>query len=88
MANKNRDVPFPQIIRDRMSAADALNNLKWVEKELRDRYRELDLGEIPALREYAKIQMFKLNKVVPDLKAIEHSGHLAIDTAIKITVSG
>jgi hypothetical protein len=29
-----------------------------------------------------------LNKVLPDLKAVEHSGQLAVDTAIKITVSG
>ena len=76
MAERNK--PLPQITRDRLQAAKAIRNLEWVEEELRSRYRELDLGEIPALKEYAAIQRWKIDKVLPELKAVEHSGHVEV----------
>ena len=76
MAERNK--PLPEITRQRLQAAKALKNLEWVEGELRGRYRELDLGEIPALKEYAAIQRWKIDKVLPTPKAVELSGSVQI----------
>lgn len=86
MAKRNK--PFPEITKDRLRATEAIKNLEWCEQELRGRYRELDLGEIPALKEYAAIQRWKIDKVLPSPKAIEVSGSLAVDTTIRVRVSG
>lgn len=85
MAKRNK--PFPEITRERLRATEAIKNLEWVEGELRGRYRELDLGEIPALKEYAAIQRWKIDKVLPSPKALEVSGSLQIDQTIRIQVS-
>ena len=71
MAKRNR--PLPEITRQRLNAGQALRNLEWVEGELRGRYKELDLGEIPALREYAAIQRWKISKCLPDLKPVDNN---------------
>jgi len=85
MAKRNK--PLPQITRDRLCAGQALVNLAWVETELRTRYKELDLGEIPALKEYAAIQRWKIDKVLPELKAVEHSGQVEVTHTVTVKVS-
>ena len=45
-------------------------------KEIADRVLEVEAGQVPALRLQADIYMRLLGKVLPDLKAIEHSGQI------------
>lgn len=80
MAERSR--PWPEIARKRLGADKAMDNLAWVEQELRTRYRELDLGEIPALKEYAAIQRWKIDKVLPTPKAVEVSGTVQVDHVV------
>lgn len=85
MAERNK--PLPRITRERLQAAKAIRNLEWVEDQLRTRYRELDLGGIPALKEYAAIQRWKIDKVLPELKAVEHTGQVEVTHTIAVKVS-
>lgn len=85
MAQRNK--PLPELTRKRLKAEQAIRNLEWAEEELRGRYRELDLGEIPALKEYAAIQRWKIDKVLPSLKAVEHSGDIGVTHTIKVNLS-
>jgi hypothetical protein len=73
MPNTSR--PWPKIVRERMSMSNCLQNLEWAETELRKLNPE---REIPALKEYAAIQKWKLDKLLPDLKHLEVSGTLRI----------
>jgi hypothetical protein len=83
-----RNSPLPEITRQRLQAGKALQNLEWVEGEVRERLQQLDLAEVPALKLYADIQRFKISKCLPDLKAVEHSGTLGIEQTITIKVGG
>lgn len=81
----HRKKAYPQHARENIKLGMLLSNIAWTENELRTRYREMDLAEVPALKTYVDIQFRKLAKVLPDLKAVELSGQL--ETALKITVN-
>jgi hypothetical protein len=66
-----------------MQAGQALVNLVWVEEQIRNRLQQLDLGEIPALKLYADIQKWKVDKCLPDLKQVEHTGAVAHEVIVK-----
>lgn len=73
-----REKPLPELTRKRLQAGQALRNLAWVEEKLRSEYQTLDLGELPALKEYSAIQRWKIDKCLPDLKALELTGEIGI----------
>ncbi len=76
MAKRNN--PLPQITRDRLAAAKAIARLALIEETLCRDYLKLGPEETKALEAAAKICMWKVNKVLPELKAVEHSGNVAI----------
>jgi hypothetical protein len=78
-----RTKSYPQLTRERIKAGMALDNLRWVEGEIRDRLQTLDLAEVPALRLYSDIQRWKIDKVLPELKAVEHSGTVTQDVVVR-----
>lgn len=76
---------MPEIARERLRASVCIKNLEWVESEIRERLQQLDLAEVPALRLYADIQLRKMAKVLPDLKAVEHTGQ--VDVGLNIVIN-
>jgi hypothetical protein len=78
-----RSKTYPEITRQRLQAAKALTNLAWVEEQIRNRLQQLDLGEIPALKLYADIQWKKIDKCLPDLKQVEHTGQVATEVTVR-----
>jgi hypothetical protein len=73
-----RSKPLPQLTRERLRAGEALHRLGLIEETLARDYLKLGPEEIRALEALGKICMWKVNKVLPELKAIEHSGNIAI----------
>lgn len=84
LAQRNR--PLPEITRNRLKAEQAIRNLEAVERKLWEESAVLDLAEVPALKLYADIQRWKIDKVLPSLKAVEHSGDVSLTHTIKINV--
>ncbi len=76
MAKRNK--PFPEITRERLRATDALERLALIEETLCRDYLKLGPEETAALREAARICMWKVNKVLPELKAVEHTGNVQV----------
>jgi hypothetical protein len=78
-----KGVPRLQVVRDRIKVSQCLNRLDWIESQCIERYQQMDLGEVPALKLAADIVRYKLNKVLPDLKAVEHSGQVTTDVVLR-----
>jgi hypothetical protein len=75
-------------IRESIDAGKCLARIENVLDLLHGGYLQLGPEETMALRAAMDGSFRLLGKVLPDLKAVEHSGNLQVDTAIKITVSG
>ncbi len=78
-----REKPLPQITRDRLQAGKAVSRLNLIEDLLATQYLRLGPEEIRALEAAAKIAMWKVNKCLPELKAIEHSGAVTADVVVR-----
>jgi hypothetical protein len=75
-------------IREKINSAKCLNRIEKCVSILERDYLKLGPEEVSAVGLIINTQFRLLAKVLPDLKAVEHSGNLQVDTAIKITVSG
>ncbi len=73
-----RSKPLPSLTRDRLKAAHALRRIELIEETLCRDYLKLGPEETKALEAAARICMWKVNKVLPELKAVEHSGAVQI----------
>lgn len=59
-------------LRERIDGAQALDTLTAIDKELAERGREMKAVEMGAMKLRVEIARTKLDKVLPDLKAVEH----------------
>jgi hypothetical protein len=62
--------------RDRLRAWQFLRRLREIDAVLAEKWETLEQAAIQALRLRADIQFRQLAKVMPDRKAIEHSGEI------------
>jgi hypothetical protein len=60
-------------LRERMRPFDALDIINEVQDIVRDQWEVLGKNQIDALKLQVDIQCRKLSKVLPDLKAMDHS---------------
>ncbi len=60
-------------LRERMRPFDALDIINEVQDIVRDQWEVLGKNQIDALKLQVDIQFRKLTKVLPDLKAMDHS---------------
>lgn len=82
-----RNKPFPDIIRERLRAGEALVRLQEVEEELADHWTDLTPAQVAAKKLQADICRWKVDKVVPTPKAVELSGSVALDHSISVKVA-
>lgn len=61
-------------LREELQAREYLRQLQEIDKELCDNWKQMKSDSVAALRLRADINFKRLAKVLPDIKAIEHSG--------------
>lgn len=68
-------------LRDRLRPFDAVDTINEIQIIIKDEWRMLGKNQIDALKLQSDIQFRKLSKLLPDLKAMDHS---VGDTASKV----
>jgi len=68
-------------LRDRLRPFDAVDLINEVQDTISEEWRTMSRNQIDALKLQADIQFRKLSKLLPDLKAMDHSMG---DTASKV----
>ena len=63
-----------EALREELQARAYLKNLDEVEQTVRENWHDMTSTQVQALRLRVDVNIAKLRKCLPDLKAVEHSG--------------
>lgn len=63
---------YRKILRDKLDAEKALEEIQCVEDQINSEWRELAPAQVGALRVLLESKWRKVNKFLPDPKAVEH----------------
>ena len=76
-------------LRDRLRPFDAVDTINEIQTIIRDEWRTMGKNQVDALKLQSDIQFRKLSKILPDLKAMDHSvGETASKVNFIINMSG
>ncbi len=73
VATKNKKIR-QQALREQLSAQGHVQHVIDLSNKLASEYDQLESSQITALKSAAEIKLRLINKYLPDLKSVEHSG--------------